>query len=349
MATIIDVARRANVAISTVSNILNGTKYVSDEVVEKVMRAVKELDYEIDPVARNMKGVHSRMIGVVITNSSRIFFSSILRSVLKTASAQGYTVMTFDSNDDFEWEKKFITVMCQNRFDGILLDSVAEIDDSEYFQWLANLNYRNKRIYVASIERDLSAYGIDSVVPDNFEGACAVVRHLTQCGCKRLLHISGPINSSVAEERARGFYQTAEERSAEEKQVAFGDFSPQSGYDVIQKLAREKKLGQFDGIFAANDQMAVGAIKALAREGIRVPEDIRVVGFDNTFVASLIDPALTTVHVSGRQLGEEAVGMLISRLEEPDRPAQCKWLETKLIVRRSTDPNAESTEEFSSW
>ena len=349
MATIVDVARRANVAISTVSNILNGTKYVSDEVTEKVMRAVEELNYEIDPVARNMKSARSHNIGVVITNSSRIFFSSVLRSILESAAGLGYTVMTFDSSDTFEWEKKYITMMCQNRFDGIILDSVAEMDDEKYFRWLAGLTYRNKRIYVASLERDLSRYGIDSVTPDNYAGAQAVVRHLAGCGCSRLLHLAGPMNSTMAEERARGFCDAAAECGAQAARVAIGDFSPRSGYDLALEAFGGGRPAGDDAVFAANDQMAVGALKALEKLGLRVPQDVRVAGFDNTFVASLIEPALTTVQVSGQALGGEAMRLLAARIEQPDRPAECRWLDAGLVVRTSTDPSAGKDAEFLPW
>lgn len=349
MATIVDVARRANVALSTVSNVLNGTKYVSDEVREKVMRAVEELHYETDPVARNMKSARSYILGIVITNSSRVFFSPVLRAVLKTASELGYTVMTFDSNDDFEWEKKYVTMMCQNRFDGIILDSLAKNDDVKYFQWLRNLSYRKKKVHVVSLERDLSSYGIDSVVPDNYGGACSVVKHLQECGCKNILHVAGPPNSSMAAERVRGFAEMAKQHGLNADRIVFGDFSTQSGFDIVSELIHTNQLIGCDAIFASNDQMAVGALKALARESIRVPDDIRLVGFDDSFVASLVEPSLTTVHVSGLDLGESAARMLIERIENAEQEARCQWLDTELIVRVSTDRRAGAEARFTLW
>lgn len=349
MTTIVDVARRANVAISTVSNILNGTKYVSDEVREKVMAAIEELGYERDPVARNMKGAHSKTIGVVVTNGSRIFFSPILRSILENASSLGYTVMTFDSNDNLEWEKKYITIMCQNRFDGIILDSVASREDKAYFQWLAGLSYRNKRVYVTSIERDFSPYGIDSVGIDNYRGTRKMIQHLSQCGCKRLLHLAGPENSDMAAERMRGFYDECESSEMAAYKVLVGNFSPQSGYDMIENCIQKNELIHYDGIFAANDQMAVGAIKALLKSRIYVPDDIRVAGFDDTFVSTLIEPPLTTVHVDASAIGREAMQTLAARIAKPDSPIVCKWMDANLVVRVSTDRRAGGEWNLQSW
>ena len=129
MATITDVAKKAGVAISTVSNVLNGVKYVSPETTKRVLEAVDALGYVANPIAHNMKSARSNMIGVIITNFSRIFFSSVLRKCREIAEEKGFQLMCIDTNDDFNQEKQYVGMMKQHRYDAIILDTVADLDD----------------------------------------------------------------------------------------------------------------------------------------------------------------------------------------------------------------------------
>lgn len=351
MATINDVAKRAGVAISTVSHIINGTKYVSDEVTARVLEAIKELNYEVDPVARNMKAARSKTIGIIVTNISRIFFPPVIRSARKEAAQHGYSLMAVDSDDDIAQEKSYVNLMRQNRFDGIILDSVADLADTNYLNEIAKLSHRNKRVFVVSIERNLESFGIDSLVPDNYSGAKMATEHLIRCGCRRVLHITGPVNSYMAKERIKGYSDAVRESGFQLKRddIALGDFSPQSGYEIIRRYIKNGTLLKYEGIFTANDQMAVGAVKALREAGIRIPDDIKVAGFDDTFAASIIDPPLTTVHVSGSKIGREALKILLKRIKDPDGAPKCRKIETRLVVRRSTDSGAGGEWDFGNW
>lgn len=346
--TIMDVAKRAGVAISTVSNILNGTKYVSPETTRKVLEAIDALGYVADPIARNMKSSRSKMIGIIVTNFTRVFFAPILRQCREIAATQGYQLMCIDSNDDFEQEKKYVSVMSRNRFDAIILDSVADQDDRGYFDRLCHLSKKGGRIAVVCIERDLSEYGIDSVEADNYGGAQKAVSHLLSLGCRRIAHITAPTNSWAGECRVRGYCDRVEAENMS-KIILFGDFSPQSGYDGVKKMLLSSVELPFDGIFAANDQMAIGAIKALRELGVRVPEEVRVVGFDDTFVASLVEPSLSSVHVPAADLGNEAMRMAFTRMNDFSLPAHTRRIETGLVVRRSSDPDVYVSRSFVNW
>ena len=349
MPTINDVAKKAGVAISTVSNIVNGKGNVSPHTTQKVMQVIEELGYEVDQVARNMKGAHSKMIGIVITNFSRVFFAPVLRYCREIADAQGYNLLCIESNDDFGLERQYINLMRNNHFDAIILDTVAEFDDEKYFDHLRNLTNRSKQIAVVCIERDLTGYGIDSVDVDNYAGAQKAMDHLASLGCKRILHITGPVNSWVAEWRARGYSDYINQIPDMEQTIVFGDFSPKSGYDAVRKLLMNNLEQPFDAIFASNDQMAVGAIKALHEHGIAIPDQVKVVGFDNTFVASLINPSLTSIHISRSQIGMHAMRMVLERINDPDKIARKHTVGTQLVVRESTDPNVYITQGFESW
>ena len=346
MATIHDVAKRAGVAISTVSNMINGTKYVSPETTARIVAAIEELGYEADPVARNMKSARSNMIGVIITNFSRVFFGRLLRECRAIATARGFHLMCIDANDEFELEQQYVNTMRKNRFDAIILDTVADPDNADYFRQLKLMAATGKKTAVISIERDLTAYGIDSVEADNYGGARTATRHLLECGCRRLLHITGPQNSWAAENRVRGFMDELKDGRAEGRTV-YGDFSPQSGYDATVRALRNGPA--FDGVFASNDQMAVGALSALREAGVRVPEDVRVIGFDDSFVASLVRPPLSSVRMPADMLGRHAMELALSRIENYSAPARLRSIETGLVVRSSTDPDAVEKEGFRNW
>lgn len=346
MVTIHDVAKRANVAISTVSNVLNKRKHVSDEITKRVLDAVQALGYEVDPVAQNMKSNSSKMIGIIVTKISRIFFLPLIRSVQKAADENGYKLVTMDSDDDFGREQEYLNYFCKNRFDGIIVDSVAEIDDQDYFRSLAKLSYRNKRIAVVSVERNLSQYGVDSVVVDNYSGAKTATEHLLALGCKKIIHVTGPLNSNMAENRLKGYLDTISYLNSE---IAFGDFSPQSGYMTIKKYIDNHSISEYDAIFASNDQMAVGVLKALREADIKVPEDIKIVGFDDSIISSILDPALTTVKISNRVMGTESAKLLFKRISEQGRPIECKTIPTKLIVRHSTDATVPAEWDLLNW
>ena len=351
MTNIHDVAKKADVAISTVSNVISGKKYVSEEVKQKVLEVIKELEYEVDPIARSMKADFSKKIGVIITNMSRIFFPPLVRNVEKIADANDYTVVTLDTNDDFEKEMEYVNYLCRNRFDGIIIDSVSDIDAFDYFKKLSALKNRKKSIAVVSIERNMSAYGIDSVVSDNYTGAKSGTLHLISQGCNRIIHITGPLNSNMAENRLKGYLDAINEADINylNTEIAFGDFSPQSGYNIVKKYIENQSIYTYDAIFASNDQMAVGVLKALKESQIPVPEKIKVMGFDDSFVSSIVDPSLTTVKVSSGDMGKVAAEILFRRIENPNKNPECRTIPAELVVRKSTDNNIPEDWDLMNW
>ncbi|MGI6705108.1 MAG: LacI family DNA-binding transcriptional regulator [Clostridia bacterium] len=347
MASIKDVAQRAGVSISTVSNVINGTKPVSDELVAKVHQAIEELNYEVNPVARSLKSKRTTTLGVVITNINRIFFPQVIKGIQDAVSGYGFNITFCDTDDQPAKEKAFIQMLKSNWVDGIILDSVVGTQDEEYFQMLRQLGSRKKRIPVVSLERKLDEMGIDSVIVDNEEGGRMAARHLLDCGCKSIAHITGPLYSSMGNDRLRGCQEELAKNGITLSQIQEGDFSPLSGYQAMDRLLMEGK--RIDGVFAANDQMAIGALKALRERGFRVPDDIRVVGFDNTFVASIVDPSLTTIHVPKYRMGVEAVEQLMKRNNGETGKPVVKELPIHIIVRQSTDKAGRKDWDLQKW
>lgn len=349
MASIKDVAKLAGVSISTVSNVINGTKTVSDELTEKINKAIEELQYEVDPVARSLKSKRTSTIGVVITNISRIFFPQVIKGIQDTASKYGYNLTFCNSDDQMKKEKYFIKMLESTWVDGIILDSVADMGDGAYFTSLTKLGSKKKSIPVVSIERKTEEYGIDSVIVDNCLGASLATHHLLESGCTKVAHITGPMYSCVAKDRLKGYKDELQKYGLEVSgdRILEGDFSPLSGYQAIKKLLMNGSA--IDGIFAANDQMAIGAVKAIREHGISLPEDIKVVGFDNTFIASIVDPSLTTVNVPKYKMGVDAVELLIKRIKRKNEQVETIELPINLVVRQSTDLRGEKNWDLYGW
>jgi DNA-binding LacI/PurR family transcriptional regulator len=344
-----DVARLAGVSIATVSHATRGTKYVSEELSNKVFAAIQQLNYEVNPVASSLKSKATRVLGVVIPNLNSVFFPQILKGIQDCALSTGYRLTFYNTGFDLEREIEIIRILESSWVDGIILDSLADFDDQGYIDFLTALGRPpKKRIPLVSLERKVEDDRIGSVRIDNYEAARKATRHLLDCGCRRIAHIAGPHYSSVANERRRGYRDELASRGLtyDPGMLVEGDFSPIEGYRVMQKLLQRGFA--LEGVLAANDQMAIGAMKALKEAGRQIPSEIKVVGFDNVFVTSLVDPALTTIAVPRYQMGYEAARLLVAAIE--NRPGTSEvLLPTSLIVRGSTCVDGENEWDLLSW
>lgn len=349
MASIKDVAEIAGVSISTVSNVINNTKYVSGELKKKIFDAIAELQYEVDPVARSLKSKRTMTLGVVITNINRVFFTQVIKGIQDGASKLGYNITLYSTDDSFERERHFIQMLESSWVDGIILDSVADRGSEDYFKQLTSLGNTKKHIPVVSLERNLDSYGIHSVVVNNYLGASMAVKHLIDCGCGKIVHVTGPLISCMVQDRLNGYGDEMARAGfkVDDSMVIEGDFSPLSGYKAMKQFLMDGI--EPDGVFAANDQMAIGAIKALNEYGYKIPEAVKVVGFDNTFIASIVEPSLTTVNVPKYKLGTSAVDILTRIITENSESAVNCEVPINLVIRQSTDLRGEKNWDLYGW
>lgn len=359
MSSIKDVARKAGVSISTVSNVLNKTKYVSDELKKKVEVAVQELGYEADPFARNMKTKQSRMIGVITADLCGLFYPYVLKGIYEIANQEGYSVVVYDTSSTYEKfsslekEKEYFKSLASSKVDGIIFCSVIPRSmEPTYIDEIKKIVLSKKDIAMVSLERDFSAYGIDSVFSDSYEGSLQAVRYLLSLGCRKIGHITGPVYSALAQDRIDGYKSAMKESGVEvreETMLAHGDFSHQSGYTCMRSLL--ESMPELDGVYVANDQMAVGASMYLKERGRRIPEDVKIMGYDDVFVSSIVEPSISTIHVSKKKMGLEAAKALISQIyhREEKREALRIELETKLVIRQTTQKDICSDWILSDW
>lgn len=341
-----DVAKHSGTSISTVSNVLNKRRNVSDELVQRVLASVEELGYVVNPMASSLKSRKSGVIGVIISDINCIFFPPMLKGICNVLSAAGYTVSLYDSKQKPDQEIKYIEYLRNTMAEGVILDSVAAGSKASYFEKLIR---SDNLMPIVCVENDMLRFGFDSVMIDNQAGARTAAGHLIEMGCRRIVHITNHNNSLVARDRLEGYWEALKEAGIRRDSalICEGDFSPQSGYEAMSGIIR--KGVSFDGVFAANDQMAIGALRALEVAGISVPEDVKIVGYDNTFVSSMVNPSLTTISVPSFQMGTSAAHLLLDRMKQQNSDPRRILLEYELLIRRSTVATAKTSWDMTYW
>ena len=342
-----DVAEHAGTSIGTVSNVLSGKAGVSDTLRAKVMQSVNALGYETNKIARSLKSGKTYSIGMLITDINCIFFPPMIKGVQNVLSKAGYSLSIFDSCHMVNREREAIESMRTNWVDGLILDSVDE--DSNILQAARQEKGMVRNFPIVSVERDLSAIGLDSVLVDNRAASAVATWHLIETGCRRIAHISCGSNTVLARERFCGYMDALKDAGItfDPALSCKGDFSPVSGYEAVSALVQDGI--RFDGVFSDNDQMAVGAMYALKKAGLQIPGDVRVVGFDNTFASSIISPALTTISVPNYVMGVQAAGMLLSRIGASTEKPRAVKLDYELIIRSSTVASAHTKWDMTYW
>ena len=324
-ATIRDVARRAQLSVATVSRALNGFENVSEQAREKIAAAVKELGYVPHAGARSLSLSRTNAIGVVLPALHGEFFSEIVRGMDHVASARGYFLLLSNMHPESPGGSAEVLRALRGRVDGLLL-MAPHVQDRELIEALP------AGLPTLLINTRGQPAGCPGIHLDNAAGAKAVAAHLLALGRKRIVHITGPAGNIDAHERAEAFREALAGKA--ELISIGGDFYEESGQRLVAGLLDAGR--KFDAVFAANDNMAMGALTALREAGLRVPEDVAVAGFDDIPLAKHL--GLTTVRVRIAELGERALERLIAILGHRDGGGD-ELHAPELVVRSSTDPN----------
>jgi DNA-binding LacI/PurR family transcriptional regulator len=297
---------------------------------DRIAAAMTELGYRPSAVARWLKSGKTSTIGLVVPDVTNPFFAAVVKGVESVAQAAGYTVVLCNTDESPDREHEVLPTMA-DRVDGLLLAPAR--DDAETAESMAALG-----IPVILVDRTLPDPGrADAVLVDNAAGAAAAAEHLLGLGHRRIGLISGPIDTTPGGERHDGFLAAcdADDDRDVEVLVEHGDFREGGGYQAAMKLFG--RSAPPTAVFAANNLMTVGLLRALHDLGLRIPADVSVVGFDDHLLADLLDPPLTVVDRPTENQGAVAARMLLARLiEGAERPGRTVRLETRLVVRSST-------------
>lgn len=297
MASIIDVARKARVSLGTASNVLNGDPRVGRELRKRVLAAIKALDYAPNALARGLRSQRTHTLGLVIPDVTNPFFGELAKRVGEAADAIGCSVILGNSDDRREVEQTHLRMLASRRIDGLVLVPTPKTRDLDPLP----------NIPCVVIDRPLR--GWPSVASDHRAGAQAAVQHLVELGHRRIGCIAGPNDLAVARERQKGYRAVVETvlKGRIDDYIYVGRFDYDSGYDGAMQLLRGARP---TAIFASSDQQAIGALRAAADLGLRVPDDLSVVGFDAIPLAQHVTPRLTTVAQPIAAIAEKAVWLL---------------------------------------
>jgi LacI family transcriptional regulator len=323
-ATIRDVAHHAAVSVASVSRVLNGAGAVAESTRRRVLEAVETLQYVPHSGARSLSTSRTHTVGVVLPDLFGEYFSELIRGMDLAARANGFHLIVSSSHDDADEAAAVIRSM-RGRVDGLIVLS-PHLDAAE----LAALAGRMPVMLMNGGAADINR---PAIVVDNHGGAVAAVEHLLAAGRRRIAHIGGPAGNLEAAARLSGYAQAVAEAGLEPV-VVMGDFTQAAGYAACRELGMRKPRP--DAIFAANDMMAVGAMLALQEQGLRCPEDVAVVGFDDVPIAALVRPSLTTLRINIAETGRRALERLVGLIEGREEPSPREIVRPVLIPRQSS-------------
>lgn len=310
MATIKDVSKLAGVSVATVSRYLNKNGYVSKEAASTISEVIDKLNYRPNNIARSLAGMKTATIGLMVPDILNPFFPELARSIEDAANEYGYTVMLCNTDNDSMKEQKYIDTLIQKQVDGIIISSYTI--EPEHLKGL-----QKQSIPVVLMDNVFSSDSVVSLTVENLRGGELAVEHLLSQGCSKIAHICGPLTITSSRERTAGFENASRKTDwFTPSLIGYGDFTVKGGYSTMKELLELHP--DLDGVFASNDLMASGALKALQEAGKRVPNDVKVIGFDGISL-EMMTPELTTIAQPIYELGKTAMDSLVGLIrKEPD-------------------------------
>lgn len=299
--TIRDVAKRANVSVATVSRVINESARVNPTTRKKVEKAIKELNYRPNEIARSFFTGKSKMLALLVPDITNPFFPELARSIEDSANKRGYTLLLCNTDNNQKKEQHYLSILQQKRVDGIINISNTKIDTKDYNIPLVFLDRGNE---------DFSP----SVTVNNREGSKEAIVYLKSKKRNRIAHISGPKDDYNAQQRLKGYLDIVKDESwFSDTYIRYGNYDFQTAYNCTIDLLKDKN--DVDSIFVGNDFMAIGVLKAIEQSGKRVPEDISVIGFDGIKLGEQLNPSLTTMAQPLYEIGQKATETLIDMIQ----------------------------------
>ncbi|EJG0939430.1 substrate-binding domain-containing protein [Vibrio parahaemolyticus O1] len=330
MATMKDIAKLAGVSTSTVSHVINKTRFVSEEISERVNNAAKELNYYApSALARSLKVNRTKTIGMLVTTSTNPFFGEVVKGVERSCYHKGYSLILCNTEGDNERMRQSINTLLQKRVDGlILMCSSLEGERIDMFE-------RYPDIPVVVMDWGPMLFTSDKIQDNSLRGGYLAAKYLIDCGHTEIGCITGPLIKHQAQMRYEGYKRAMNEAGLEfnANWIIESDFECEGGYQAFKKMAERGTLPS--SIFVSNDMMAMGVINAANELGIKVPDDLSIIGYDDIHIAKFMSPSLTTIHQPKYRLGQAAVETLVRRLDDKSNEAQVVQLEPTLVIRNS--------------
>jgi len=325
------VAKLAGVSTATVSRVLNDYPFVKESTRDRVLQVIKETQYRVNAVARNLRRRKTLSIGMIISNVLSSFYSVLAKAVEDVATQNNYSTILCNGGDSAEKERKYLKVLHENRVDGIILSPTGR--NADYLNFLISSG-----IPVAFVDRITQGVECDCVLVNNREATRRAVEFVIDRGYRKIGCIAGPMDRTTGIERLEGYREALAGRGVcfDEKLVKYGDFSVESGRKRMKDFFETMEI---DAVFVSNFDMATGAFQIIKEKGYKIPEDIGFLMFDDSVWTSLVTPSVTAISQPVYALGTTAADLLFKRIFNGRNYVEQKpekvMLETKLIVRES--------------
>ncbi len=332
-ATIKDLARELKLSPSTVSRALRDHPDISPKTKKRVASLADKLDYHPDSIAQSLQTKKTKTIGVIVPEIKQPFFAAAINGIEELAYAAGYTIIVCQSNETADREVLVTRSLGSHRVAGLLVSLSRSTKNLDHFKVL-----QRRGVPIVFFDRVSNDIEASKVVVDDYKGAFDLVEHLIKSGYKRIAHLAGPRNLSISKFRLKGYLDALRQGNLpfDDSMVVYGGLDDTDGIVGFQKLLNLETLP--DAIFAVNDPVATGAFVMIKEHGMKIPDDIALAGFSNTYMTSLLDPPLTTVEQPSYEIGKTAAQLLMEQINSNDENFVPKFivLKTNLIVRGST-------------
>ncbi|MBC8153679.1 MAG: LacI family DNA-binding transcriptional regulator [Bacteroidetes bacterium] len=332
--TIKEIAHQLGLSKSTVSRALHDSSEISLETKQKIMALVEKLDYLPNPVALSLLKSRSYTLGVLVPEIDNPFFSAVISGIEEVAYNRGYHVTIYQSHECYEREVLNVKHIYTRRADGLIVSISIETTTYDHFARLQENAYP-----MVFFDRVWEESDVDKVVVDDFDGAYKATEHLIQQGCRRIAHLAGPETLAIGQKRLHGYRAAMVDNnlSVPDEYIVRGDLTTEGALRVAGQLL--DRPDRPDGIFSANDRMALGLHLAIRQRGLTIPDDLALIGFTNLPMATLIDPPLSSMVQPAVEMGQTAARLLIERIENEgisERVAATHVLKTTLLARQSS-------------
>lgn len=330
--TIYDVAKALSISPSTVSRGLKDNPHIKKETAERIKLVATQMGYQQNKFASNLRQKRTNTIGVVVPRLNSYFMATAISGIENITNKFGYGLIISQSRENENQEAASVSTMFNSRVDGLLVSLSLDTKKLDHFKI-----FLNKDIPVVFFDRVTECFGCMSVVVDNYRAGYEAVGHLVQQGCRRIMHMGGNMLRNVYYDRFKGYRQVLTDNNIpfDEELIVISGMKSEDGVKTARKILSMKNRP--DGIFVSNDTCAVAIIVELEKAGVRIPEDIAVVGFNNEPVTQIVQPNLTSVDYPAMEIGELAATSLISKLTNAfsDNPPNIV-LKHQLIIRESS-------------
>jgi LacI family transcriptional regulator len=325
------IARKLNLSTVTVSKALRNHSDISPETVQRVKKLALAMGYTPDLIARALSSRRSSIIGVVVPEIDHTFFSTVMKGIFSVAQEKHFQIVLTVSQEDDRREIDNLQTLLSMRVDGILISISEKTKDAEIFELI-----KRKRVPMVFFDRCLPDPYFSRVVVDDRRGAARAMDYVISQGYRRIAHLSGPPNISIAKERRAGYLDALRSNGipVRDEWIISCGFAQEDGYRGFRRLLDTGDPPE--AVFTANDPLAIGVYDAAKEIGMRIPQDIGVIGFSDNIISRYLSPSLTTVRQPAVEIGETAVNLLLDEIQRPDqRRARQIEIPTQLMIRES--------------